>query len=60
MGETVSGGGRPTVEQKIRKWRESHPNEKKADCIRDTELSKLTVYKWWNKERENENNKRNR
>lgn len=39
--------GRPTAEQTIREWQESHPNGKKADCIRETGLSKPTVYKWW-------------
>ena len=41
-------GGRPTAEQAVKEWQESHPNGKKADCIRDTGLSKPTVYKWWN------------
>lgn len=31
----------------VRAWREEHPNGKKADCIRDTGLSKPTVLKWW-------------
>lgn len=43
--------GRPkgsgTAEQTVREWQESHPNGTKADCIRDTGLSKPTVYKWW-------------
>lgn len=47
MGEIVSGGGRPTAEQAIREWKESHPEGRKADCIRETGLSKPTVYKWW-------------
>ena len=47
MGELVSGGGRPTAEQTVREWQESHPAGKKADCIRETGLSKPTVYKWW-------------
>ena len=28
-------------------WRSDHPEGKKADCIRETGLSKPTVYKWW-------------
>ena len=41
------GNGRPSAEQKVREWRETHPEGKKADCIRETGLSKPTVYKWW-------------
>lgn len=36
-----------SAEQIVKEWRESHPDGKKADCIRDTGLSKPTVYKWW-------------
>lgn len=39
--------GRPTVEQTVREWREHHPDGRKAECIRETGLSKPTVYKWW-------------
>ena len=39
--------GRPDKQQIVSEWRKSHPNGKKADCIRDTGLSKPTVYKWW-------------
>lgn len=43
--------GRPkgsgTAEQTVREWQEKHPDGKKADCIRETGLSKPTVYKWW-------------
>ena len=49
LGECTNGG-RPTAEQMVREWRESHPTGKKADCIRETGLSKPTVYKWWLKE----------
>lgn len=41
------GNGRPTAEQIVQKWQESHPDGRKADCIRETGLSKPTVYKWW-------------
>jgi len=43
--------GRPkgTGKQKIIwEWRRNHPEGSKADCIRETGLSKPTVYKWWN------------
>jgi len=46
--------GRPkgsgTAQTKVSKWQQEHPNGKKADCIRDTGLSKPTVYKWWTSE----------
>lgn len=44
--------GRPKGSSKEREtvleWRENHPEGKKTDCIRDTGVSKPTVYKWWN------------
>jgi hypothetical protein len=43
--------GRPkgSSQQKklVEAWQEIHPDGKKADCIRDTGLSKPTVYRWW-------------
>ena len=46
------GNGRPkgsgTKENQVKEWRKNNPNGKKAQCIRDTGLSKMTVYKWWN------------
>lgn len=45
------GNGRPkgsgTAEKKVQDWRQQHPDGRKVDCIRDTGLSKPTVYKWW-------------
>ena len=45
------GNGRPKGSSKQRKiveaWQKEHPDGKKADCIRETGLSKPTVYKWW-------------
>ncbi len=38
-------GGR--AEQQVKAWRDANPSGKKADCIRETGLSKPTVYKWW-------------
>ena len=46
LGEEVKEG-RPTAEQTVREWQDGHPAGKKADCIRETGLSKPTVYKWW-------------
>lgn len=42
------GNGRKPQRETVLEWRASHPDGKKADCIRDTGLSKPTVYKWWN------------
>ena len=39
--------GRPSAEQIVLEWQEKHPEGKKADCIRETGLSKPTVYRWW-------------
>ena len=46
LGEDINEG-RPTAEQTVREWHKAHPDGKKADCIRDTGLSKPTVYRWW-------------
>lgn len=50
----INKNGRPkgsgTAQDKVIKWQQEHPNGKKADCIRDTGLSKPTVYKWWTSE----------
>ena len=39
--------GRPDKAKVVEEWQKSHPDGKKADCIRDTGLSKPTVYRWW-------------
>ena len=45
------GNGRPkgSSQQKIKveQWQALHPGGRKADCIRETGLSKPTVYRWW-------------
>lgn len=41
------GNGRPNKRDLIKQWREQHPDGTKAECIRDTGISKPTVYKWW-------------
>lgn len=43
----INKSGRPTAQDKVAKWQQEHPNGSKADCIKDTGLSKPTVYKWW-------------
>ena len=40
--------GRPRKQEVVQEWRRQHPKGKKAECIRDTGLSKPTVYRWWN------------
>ena len=48
------GNGRPkgSSQQKklVEEWRIAHPDGRRADCIRETGLSKPTVYKWWQTE----------
>lgn len=39
--------GRPDKKTIVEEWRKKNPNGKKAECIRDTGLSKPTVLKWW-------------
>lgn len=34
-------------EATVIEWRQANPDGSKADCIRETGLSKPTVYKWW-------------
>lgn len=41
------GNGRKPKQEIVLEWRTRNPNGKKADCIRETGLSKPTVYKWW-------------
>ena len=46
-GSWRQGNGRKPKKQIVVDWRAEHPEGKKADCIRDTGLTKPTVYKWW-------------
>ena len=39
--------GRKSKEKIIKEWRLKNPLGRKIDCIRETGLSKMTVYKWW-------------
>ncbi len=41
------GSGRKPKHDVVRAWRAANPTGCKADCIRDTGLTKPTVYKWW-------------
>lgn len=47
MGEPVTGGGRPQKAEIVADWCRANPKGSKADCIKETGLSKKTVYKWW-------------
>lgn len=49
------GNGRPSAEQTVRAYLQEHPDAKKADVIRGTGLSKPTVYKWYDKLKEEKN-----
>lgn len=50
-GEWRNKEGRPqgsgTKQAIIEEWQQAHPEGTKAQCIRDTKLSKPTVYKHW-------------
>lgn len=45
--EWINRKGRPKKSEVVRNWRLQNPDGKKADCIRETGLTKPTVYKWW-------------
>jgi len=46
-GEWRNKDGRPEKSKIVEEWRKVHPDGRKVDCIRETGLSKPTVYKWW-------------
>ena len=46
-GEWRNKDGAPTKKTIVQEWRKAHPDGRKADCIKDTGLSKPTVLKWW-------------
>lgn len=43
----TDGSGRKSKQLDIAVWRANHPNGTKAECIKDTGISKPTVYKHW-------------
>lgn len=55
--------GRPkgsgTAEEKVKNWKQNNPTGRKVDCIRETGLSKPTVYKWWDEVKKHENGQTN-
>lgn len=46
--EWFNKDGRPSAQEIVQEWRVSNPDGRKADCIKALNLSKPTVYKWWN------------
>lgn len=42
-----TGNGKPYKAHIVEKWQRENPNGTKAECIRETGLSKPTVYKHW-------------
>lgn len=49
LGEQINEG-RPQKLEIVYQWRIENPNGTKAECIRETGLSKPTVYKWWSEQ----------
>ena len=45
---TMKREGRPSKASVVQEWRSANMKGKKSDCIRETGLSKKTVYKHWN------------
>lgn len=43
----LKNDGRPPKDKEVIEWRQQNPNGRKIDCIRETGLSKSTVYKYW-------------
>lgn len=43
----TDNNGAPNKQKIVLEWQAQHPNGRKVDCIRETGLSKPTVYKWW-------------
>ena len=44
--------GRKPKADIVHAWRQDHPEGRKADCIRDTGLTRPTVAKWWEPEKQ--------
>ena len=45
--EWINKNGAPSKKDIVQQWRLEHPDGRKADCVRDTGLTRPTVYKWW-------------
>jgi len=46
--DSYKNNGRKSKKSVVKEWRILNPEGTKADCIKETGLSKPTVYKWWN------------
>ena len=46
------GNGRKPKSLEVYNWRINNPDGTKAQCVRDTKITKPTVYKWWDYEPE--------
>lgn len=46
-GEWRKKGGRKSKQEEVTEWRLHHPEGSKADCVRDTGLSRSTVHRHW-------------
>lgn len=53
----IASQGRKSKKVEVMEWRNEHPLGRKSDCMRETGLSKATVYKWWNRSVDNGENK---
>ena len=53
--------GRPkgsgTAQEQVLTWRLEHPDGKKIECHRDTQLSRVTIDRWWNTTMDKNNDK---
>lgn len=48
IGEPVSGGGRPSAQETVQRWRRDNPEGSKKECKEATGLTYPTIRKWWN------------
>lgn len=46
-GEWRQGNGRPSKEKEVQEWQKLHPNGTKAQCHKDTKISRQTIHKFW-------------
>ena len=46
-GEWRNREGRPSKQDIVNEWRKRNPDGSKNACIKETRLSRMTVYKWW-------------
>lgn len=46
-GEWRKGNGRKPKDNLVKEWREKNPNGTKAQCHKDTKISRMTINKYW-------------